>query len=288
MTKMTKITNFIFFNIILIYLSINASAIDNNIMNNEKIDFKKKIYLKGEYGHSIINNKDYLENDDPLIEHSLTMKGSTFGIGIGYIINSNLRSDLMVNYSSNKNYSDPNKERTDFIFISQGYIKDFYTKHDVIKATINLSYDFHNSTNIIPYITAGIGMQNIKQSLILQTSSKDSGDGIVKNLKYYEINQNYNKEISIKSITSSSISSKRTNAFAYQVGAGIGYKITPNIILDVAYKLENIAEPNYINPFIISISETALISATRIDQKEYLTLKSYLKQSVVAGIRIQF
>lgn len=78
-----------------------------------------------------------------------------------------------------------------------------------------------------------------------------------------------------------SISSKRKTSFAYQIGAGIGYKITKNIILDIAYRLENIGNSNYITYAALVIDKRDLIKLHPFNT-------NYLKQSVILGLRIKF
>jgi opacity protein-like surface antigen len=79
----------------------------------------------------------------------------------------------------------------------------------------NAYYDFNNSSDFTPYVMLGLGVNRSKKELIF--SGKDANDS--------------DKD------TSFTIKSNNKTGFAYQLGVGVGYEMSKDIHLDLAYKL---------------------------------------------------
>jgi len=88
-----------------------------------------------------------------------------------------------------------------------------------MKATsfmLNGYYDFHNSSALTPYITAGLGMAKVKVS----ANAPDLG------IAY----------------------SDSDIVFAYQFGAGLEYAVNKNVSLDARYRYFAISDPSFPHP----------------------------------------
>lgn len=80
----------------------------------------------------------------------------------------------------------------------------------------NVYYDFRNSSTVTPYLTAGLGVADVEVSSLRLSSTGESflkGDDDV--------------------------------VFAYQLGAGIGYQVSPGIVLDMKYRYFATSEPEF-------------------------------------------
>lgn len=71
---------------------------------------------------------------------------------------------------------------------------------------VNAYYDFYNSSDFTPYVTAGIGMSHLKHSLSAHVDDESVG------------------------------MSKKSNNFAWGLGAGVAYAVTSNISIDASYR----------------------------------------------------
>ncbi len=78
---------------------------------------------------------------------------------------------------------------------------------------VNGYFDFVNSSSFTPYVSAGIGMAKIKAN-----------------------------DFSIAGIA---IGSEDDTVFAYQVGAGVGYSINKNMIIDLKYRYFATKDPEF-------------------------------------------
>lgn len=80
----------------------------------------------------------------------------------------------------------------------------------------NVYYDFINSSPVTPYLSAGLGVADIEVSSLRESSTGmrivTGDDDIV---------------------------------FAYQLGAGIGYQVSPGIVLDMKYRYFATSEPEF-------------------------------------------
>lgn len=87
----------------------------------------------------------------------------------------------------------------------------FTSKIDVHTAFANFYYDIKTSTAFTPYVGAGLGVAWINQKVDTSFTGGTSG--------------NYD-----------------TTNFAWNVGAGVGYSLTDNIIIDLGYRYTNFGD----------------------------------------------
>ncbi len=74
----------------------------------------------------------------------------------------------------------------------------------------NVYYDFTNESAFTPYVSAGIGYANVKQTVKLNLN--DAGD-------VFNASQSH-----------------RSNNFAWSVGAGVQYALNADLALDLSYR----------------------------------------------------
>ena len=160
------------------------------------------IYLSGKIGDSIIRNHDI--NYDFAGNHSKSADKTrgVFGGGVA------------VGYDFYSQYQFPMRVEIESMFrgksksVGQADDGSVSTRNKVRLDTYMLNgyYDFHNQSDFTPYITAGLGVADVK--LNNEFSSAD---------------------------TNGSMSGSKTN-FAWDVGVGVKYSLTENIAIDASYK----------------------------------------------------
>ncbi len=92
-----------------------------------------------------------------------------------------------------------------------GSTGEFSSKIDIHTVFANFYYDFKNSTAFTPYVGAGLGVAWINQKV----SSTFTG---------WAATDNGNRD---------------TTNFAWNLGAGVGYSLSDNIVLDLGYRYTN-------------------------------------------------
>lgn len=140
-------------------------------------------YVKGEVGASIFSDKTFKK-----------LLGSTspvFGLGVGYKLHDMFRTELNLRYKKSS--------KSDVTYNSTTFSK---IKLEQFSFLLNGYYDFHNSTMVTPYVTAGLGYGNVK------TSSTTGG---------------------IKT-------SKSKGAVAWNIGLGSKAQLAKEVDVDLSYK----------------------------------------------------
>lgn len=142
-------------------------------------------------------------------------------------------------------------------------IKD---KQDLTLQTFMLNgyYDFKNSSRFTPYISAGAGLAYTE----LTTSTQMTGNVTVEN---------------------NSASSKKTH-FAWAVGAGVSYELTPRLSLDLTYRYLNAGKTSTTNHYKTDVSTTDS-SDTTTTRTDYLNKENKVKvdaHDLTFGLRYSF
>lgn len=174
---------------------------------------KDGIYITGKLGTSVLNNygnKSDLNGDD-ITNGNSKISSHTKGVFGG---------GAALGYDFNEQYQLPVRVELDLTFRGQGEASgnqnvtienmpfDIDVKNKVRTTTymINGYYDFHNSTDFVPYVSVGMGIAHLK----LQNNL--NGEDVV---------------------------SGSSNNFAWGVGLGAKYLLTNNISVDASYKYIN-------------------------------------------------
>ena len=132
-----------------------------------------------------------------------------FGLAGGYDFEV-VRAELSWNNRSKMDFysegvdSDPNT----------GAVQTFNQKIKVNTFMVNVYKDFYLSEKVVPYVTAGLGVSKIK-----------SGDVA------YRIR--FNNSGDTENLIGAGSSKNR---FSWQLGLGLGYKVTSNVTCDVSYR----------------------------------------------------
>jgi len=123
--------------------------------------------------------------------------GFTGSIGLGYNFSDSIRTDLTVNVAKFK------KKHSPF---------NLEVKSNYISAMASVYYDINNSSDFTPYVMGGLGFA--QKDIDFQKTMPD---------------EQKNASFAVKST--------KSNTFAYQLGAGVAYKLTQDLYLDLGYKI---------------------------------------------------
>lgn len=169
------------------------------------------IYVSGDLGLSIINMHDtridYSESSNGRVSDTDTTKFKNThkgvfggGVAVGYDFNDQYQLPVRIDFSAKfRSNAESNQTFTDD-FANSESIKN---KVRMDTYMVNGYYDFYNSSDFTPYLTAGIGMSHLKHNI-----SDEEGETM----------------------------SANSNNFAWGVGAGVKYAITSNISIDASYR----------------------------------------------------
>jgi len=157
------------------------------------------LYAGGNIGIGFLSDSDVSIPDlggyNVKIEYN---SGIALGAAFGYAFN-NFRAEGEIDWQKNDldkvsmlgESADVDGDVTNLAFLANGY------------------YDFHNSSKFTPYVSAGIGLTNVKvSSSDLEADNDDT-------------------------------------VFAYQVGVGIGYAINDSVTLEVKYRYFGASDPEF-------------------------------------------
>lgn len=169
------------------------------------------IYVTGELGSSIVNihdtKADYTGTNAGVVDGRQTTKLSNTnkgvfggGIAVGYDFNDQyqlpVRFELAAKFRGD---AEGSQRLTD----EDGDSETVKNKVRMDTYMVNGYYDFYNSSDFTPYLTAGVGLSRLKHKI-----SDESGEAM----------------------------SANSNNFAWGVGAGVKYAVTSNISVDASYR----------------------------------------------------
>lgn len=170
--------------------------------------------------------KQTLHNDDAdkSIYPSIS---AAIGFDFSKISKVNARAELEYTYKDKAQFSSNiNKATIDFngnpqpIEIPEGMPSFFINELRTQSLMLNAYYDFKNTSKFTPYVSAGAGITRIKNEQKLNPElAPDINLGL----------------------------SDTSNSFTWSAGAGVAYKVTENVALDLAYRYVDAGEIEFKN-----------------------------------------
>lgn len=169
------------------------------------------VYVAGDLGTSIINTKDVNVTDtvsrsggsEPFSFDFKNKSKSVFGggVAVGYDFYDQFQAPVRIEVAA-KFRGDAKNSQTFEIAGANNAVK-LENKVRMDTYMVNGYYDFRNTSDFTPYLTAGIGLAHLKSTQSLADVIDVSGDA---------------------------------NNFAWGVGAGVKYDITSNFSIDASYR----------------------------------------------------
>ncbi len=205
-------------------------------------------YLRGDIGIAALNSGKYNYSDNP---QGITFNGKEFhqqmfgGIGVGYQFNSWLRFDVTGEYRGKTSFSVNDSFSGRNVGVDCGGVANPLVdcgfaggnrNSGSISSTVflaNAYLDLGTWHGLTPFIGAGVGFTQNRV-----TGLNDSG---------YSTNTVYNTgtNVVVGAVTSPTAgyaaSGTRSN-FAYALMAGVGYDVTPNYKVELAYRYLNLGK----------------------------------------------
>ena len=169
------------------------------------------------------NSKDQIsESDFQLTLHNKDANKSIYpnisaavGFDFSKISNVNARAELEYTYKDKAKFSssidkatfevDGNSQTID---APEGISSFFINELRTQSLMLNAYYDFKNTSKFTPYVSAGAGVTRVKNKQTLNSEFSEEG----------------------------SLGSDTNNSFTWSAGAGVSYKVTENVALDLAYR----------------------------------------------------
>ena len=175
------------------------------------------------------NSKDQLsESDFQLTFHNKDTDKTIYpsistaiGFDFSKISNINARAELEYTYKDKAKFS-PDLNQITFVegnnsgteSAPNGTPSFFIHELRTQSLMLNAYYDFKNASKFTPYVSAGAGVTHAKNTQIL-------------NPEFAEVD---------------SLGSDTNNSFTWSAGAGVSYKVTENVALDLAYRYVDAGE----------------------------------------------
>lgn len=173
-------------------------------------------YVSGKMGTSIVSTHDaqstYADNGITVLETKTANKNKgVFGGGIaaGYDFYDQYQVPLRLEVDMTFRGKGSSDGRVAYDIDGEQGVSNIDNKVRMNSYMVNGYYDFHNESAFTPYISASIGLANLK--LENKTYEGDDSDHI----------------------------SNSANNFAWGLGAGVKYDINTNLALDLSYKYIN-------------------------------------------------
>lgn len=194
------------------YTSLKLGASDTKFENN------KNFLYNSEAERTVTKNKDTSENVHPNVSAAI-------GFDFSKISNLDVRTELEYAYKDKAKYN-PNissisaggRVRVPPTNIRSPFVNEISNQ----SLMINAYYDFKNTSKFTPYLSAGAGISRVKNN----TSSLLDED------RFDEPKTNF---------------SDTSNSFTWSAGAGVSYKMTENLALDLAYRYVDVGEIEFKN-----------------------------------------
>jgi opacity protein-like surface antigen len=173
-------------------------------------------YLRGDIGFS----NQRVQRLNNLLDAGLTTSeqrlgfntAGIFGLGAGYTFNNWFRADITGEYRGNSNFFG-----TDYITYPSGVGVDTYhaSKSEWV-VLANAYVDLGTWWCVTPFIGAGVGGARVSINNFTDQSLANNGAGALPGLAFGDNTSKWN--------------------FAWAVHAGLGYKVSPNLTFELAYR----------------------------------------------------
>ncbi len=151
------------------------------------------------------------ESGNFIVESIDIERKAIFGVGVGLEYNRWLRFDVTGEYRGNQRFKARDYNHVD------GYNNDYSADLDGWLGLFNAYVDLYRWRGFTPYVGGGIGISAFE----------------VENFKDVNV---------VKVATFTGDASKTTTNFAWALYAGVGYDVTPNLALDVAYRYADLGD----------------------------------------------
>ena len=175
---------------------------------------KRKAYIGLEYGRGIANKFDYYKDEG--LNPTKPKNSHISSLQLGYKFNKNIRAELAFNRFHKFKYE--NAAETVNKDTGAHVVDEYYTQEVSANAVFaNFYFDINSSRKFIPYVNAGLGISRNKAGDFMV----EEKNGIDDKGKPFEIPLTVVGEGNTKS------------RFAWNVGAGLSYKINRKVTLDL-------------------------------------------------------
>jgi opacity protein-like surface antigen len=199
------------------YTSLKLGVSDTKFENNKNVIYDSN----REESKATIKNKDTSENVYPNISAAV-------GFDFSKISNLDVRTELEYTYKDKTKYapnvasfSDNRGERVAPENTSSLFVNELSNQ----SLMINTYYDFKNTSKFTPYLSAGAGISRVKHKTF--TNKIEGPDFDEANISF----------------------SDTSNNFTWSAGAGVSYKMTEDLALDLAYRYVDVGEIKSKNTF---------------------------------------
>lgn len=175
---------------------------------------KRKAYIGLNYGLGIANKFDYYKDEG--LDPTKPKNSHISSLQLGYRFNKDIRAELAFNRFHEFKYENILKGTN--VNTGAHVMNEYYTQEVSANAVFaNFYFDINSSRKFIPYVNAGLGISiNKAGDFMLEVR-----DGIDDSGKPFEIPPNTIGKGNTKS------------RFAWNVGAGLSYKINRKVTLDL-------------------------------------------------------
>ena len=195
-------------------------------------------------------------------------QGFTTTISLGYAMSDNIRFGFGIGYSPKLKIKNANASIRSITGVATAY------------------YDFVNDTMATPFVSLGLGMQSAKLKNITSFVQKGADPSTAKR---------GTPGVAGTTLESEEITGKKSTIFRGEVGAGIGFKVSDGVHLELAYKLANTSRLKATEPqnlyLIIAVGADDTTSSQDVVIKSETvtkTLKPAVEHSLSLGVRFNF
>lgn len=184
-------------------------------------DSKNGVYVTGKMGASVMHLSDqkyqysgFADAGDNGVKNGSSHRTGVFGggVAVGYDFNqafdvpARVELDFMARDKAESQYNVQSRIRN-----GAEQTRDVKNQVKLHTLMVNGYYDFYNTSDFTPYVTAGIGLATVD----LKANRTDRFGG---------------------EVTQSATNSRTSNNFAWSVGAGVNYAVNESVDLGIGYR----------------------------------------------------
>jgi opacity protein-like surface antigen len=147
----------------------------------------------------------------------------------------------------------------------------------------NVYYDFNTGSAFTPYIMGGVGLSRSNQQLTISGTSL--APSITGNTPTTSATGFTTATAGTTSIT---LKSANKTGFAYAIGAGVGYEMSKDVVLDVGYKLTGRPSSTYTHKLDKDGDSLTIGGKTYNKANPYTSKAPSVAHSFTAGVRFAF
>jgi outer membrane protein OmpA-like peptidoglycan-associated protein len=197
----------------------------------QEISLPSGLYVRGDVGAAIGEDTEFKDGFlSPTTQPSSTGNSFIFGGGIGYRFTPAFRSDITLDYIPGLNVSGHNSSAS---VTNRGNLSSFVA---LLNGYVDINGFFPNLFGRFqPYVVGGVGVAH-------NDLGRTSLAGTLGTLN----------------LNGASLNSNATTHFAWGVGAGVGYALTPNWTVDLGYKYLDLGEMQSGSTLIRAAGTTAI------------------------------